>query len=199
MVTSRQRPVTTSLTNACWLLLVCLFAVSIVLVSTSGGEVRNDDILSRSRQAHQQHQQQQQQQQHKTAQQQNQQQQQQHDRGGGGPPDSGSSQKASTASSATAAGSGSSNRGLESRNSYAVLSQAMSQAVHHEFELCFTAHVPTPDTKPITTTKICTASQGPLTHYQPANPSASKSRSFDSFARNRIHTHTRRIFTYLLG
>ncbi|KAL9695671.1 hypothetical protein quinque_014956 [Culex quinquefasciatus] len=33
----------------------------------------------------------------------------------------------------TTAGSGSSNRGLESRNSYAVLSQAMSQAVHHEF------------------------------------------------------------------
>ncbi|XP_038119017.1 stromal interaction molecule homolog isoform X2 [Culex quinquefasciatus] len=137
MVTPRQRLVTT--TTTAWLLAVCLFAASIVLVSTSGGD---DDILSRSRQAHQQHQQQQQQhqqqqqlhqqqqqQQHHKAAQQNQQ---QHDRGGGGEA-TGQKASATPQQAGTTAGSGSSNRGLESRNSYAVLSQAMSQAVHHEF------------------------------------------------------------------
>lgn len=132
MVTSRQRLVTTT---TAWLLVMCLLAASIVLVSTSGGD---DDILSRSRQAHQQHQQQQKQHQHQQQQQQHkttQQNQQQHDRGGGGGGpqigEPGNTQKASM--SPSQAGSGSSNRGLESRNSYAVLSQAMSQAVHHEF------------------------------------------------------------------
>ncbi|XP_058831913.1 stromal interaction molecule homolog isoform X2 [Topomyia yanbarensis] len=132
-----------------WLFVVLSVALftssSIAFVSCLESEVQNDDIQPNSRQTYPVQQQQQQQQQKIPVH--------QSDRGGDGefrgdpvgssggsplPPtiDGSKQQQQHGQQSSKTGASGqqqSSNRMLETRNSYAVLSQAMSQAVHHEF------------------------------------------------------------------
>ncbi|XP_058831926.1 stromal interaction molecule homolog isoform X3 [Topomyia yanbarensis] len=136
-----------------WLFVVLSVALftssSIAFVSCLESEVQNDDIQPNSRQTYPVQQQQQQQQQKIPVH--------QSDRGGDGefrgdpvgssggsplPPtiDGSKQQQQHGQQSSKTGASGqqqSSNRMLETRNSYAVLSQAMSQAVHHEFDFLF--------------------------------------------------------------
>lgn len=131
--------------------LLILLTLSIAFVSSLASEVLSDDIQPNTRPVYSAQQSQQQQQQHKAPTHHH------NDRGGsrgdpvgspqlstnnaqsdGSPPKvspSSTSQSGSTVSSSQqqAPLSHPSNRMLETRNSYAVLSQAMSQAVHHEF------------------------------------------------------------------